>query len=365
MFKNALYYPYITFKDINWLKSMAMCYENIYRIVPDNIIPEDPDTLQPLLEDPSVGAMINPVPYTERVGDLFLDKIQDWSAAALISTEEEERDFSRLHTDKTDKKVRELFASLGYCETDNWLNIPTELASNYMLFLATEIGRRNQLDLITHEWAPWTATTYFTINGGVDETIMPYGEGRDFINDPFALYCLIVSEIAPMNISDIPAEKIRDFRLKRRDEISAFRKAVSELYDELQNLEDPKVRFDFIKTKIDKLKKAKDEYQKSADIIKAKGWFGVSLMGFPAPVTLGTMFNIPVASTVALALTGIAIGGLFNIKNTAVELRKLQKDNPVSCLIEMRRSFKKYTSFRAVGDINFHAFNCMEEYVND
>ncbi len=365
MFNNALYYPYIAFTDVDWLKTIAMYYDNIYRIVPANIIPEDSEALQPLLEDGSVGAMIDPVAYSKETADVFLNKIQNWSAAALTATENEVEDIARLHIDKTDERVRKLFTSLGYEETDKWLNIPTELASNYMLFLATEIGKRNRLNLITNEWAPWTATTYFNLDGGVDENLISYGYGKDFVNDPFALFCLILSEITPLNISDIPAEKVREFRIKRRDEISNFRMAVSELYEELQKLEDPKVRYDFIKTKIDLLKKTKLEYQRSADIIKAKEWFGISLMGFPAPIALGSLFNIPTASTVSLALSSIVIGGLFNIKNTKVELRKLQKENPVSCLVEMRRSFKKYTSLRGGGDMNFHAFNCMEEYVND
>lgn len=135
MSNSALYYPYIAFRDVNWLKAMAMYYENIYRIVPDNIIPEDPESLQPLLEDGSVGAMIDPIPYTEGMANIFLEKAHNWSALAIRTTKQEEREFSRLHADKTDKRVRELFASLGYRETDSWLDIPTELASNYMLFL--------------------------------------------------------------------------------------------------------------------------------------------------------------------------------------------------------------------------------------
>lgn len=365
MIRNALYYPYIAFSNVSWIKAMAMFYENIYRIVPDNIVPDDPEALQPLLEDSSIGAMIDPAKYTKETADIFLDNIANWSAAALTASEAEEKEIAKLHTDKTDKKVKQLFKSLGYKETNKWLHIPTELASNYMLFLATEIGKRNQLNLITNEWAPWTATSYFNLNGGVDKVIMPYGEGKDIIDDPFALFCLILSEITPMNIHEIPADKIVNFRLKRKDEISRFRTAVSDLYDELRKLEDPKVRYDFISTKIDDLKKAKADYQKSADIIKAKGWFGVSFMGFPAPVALGTLFNIPVASTVALTIASIAIGGIFNIKNTKAELQKLNKDNPVSCLIQMRSTFQKYTSFRGGGDMNFHAFSCMEEYVND
>lgn len=63
MLNNALYCPYIAFNDSTWLKAMAMYYENIYRIVSDSIIPDDPEDLRPLLEDSSIGAMIDPLPY--------------------------------------------------------------------------------------------------------------------------------------------------------------------------------------------------------------------------------------------------------------------------------------------------------------
>jgi hypothetical protein len=244
MFNSALYYPYIAFRDVDWLKAMAMYYECIYRIVPNNTNPDDSEALRPLLEDGSVGAMIDPIPYTEQTADVFLKKRRKWSASALSASEGEQQDIALLHTDKTDSRVRELFNSLGYEQTETWLQIPTELASNYMLFLASEIGKRNQLNLITNEWAPWTATTYFSLNGGVDDFLM-FSDEKDSVNDPFALFCLIVGEIAPINISDIPARKVQEFRIKRRDEISNFRVAVSDLYLELQKLEDPKLRYDF------------------------------------------------------------------------------------------------------------------------
>ena len=88
-------------------------------------------------------------------------------------------------------------------------------------------------------------------------------------------------------------------------------------------------------------------------------------MGFPAPLIFGQLLSIPSASTVALGTAGLAIGGLFNIQNTKEELRKLNDKNPASFLVEMRTSFKRYTSARGGGDMNFHGFNCMEEYVND
>lgn len=359
----------MAFQNPSWLKAIAMYYENIYRIVPDNIIPDDLEELQPLLEDSSIGKMLDPIRYVKTTTDLFLKKRENWDAAALIGDDEEEKEknFIKVHESKTDVKVRKLFLSLGYEEANSWINLPTGLASNYMLFLATEIAKRNNLDLITDSWAPWTGTTYFNLNGCIDECLLPCGvDGYDDnVDDPFALFCLLIGELTPVNIYEIPAEKIVKFRDKRRDEISNFRQKVAELYAELQCLEDPVVRRDTIMDKVNELEKAKREYQDSADLIKAKKWFGVSFMGFPAPLGLGSVLNIPATQIITLAATCIGLGGLFSIKNSKLELNKLRETNPASLLVEINSSFKQYTTARGGGDINYHAFNCMEEYIND
>ncbi|WP_230371299.1 DUF6236 family protein [Paludibacterium denitrificans] len=168
-----------------------------------------------------------------------------------------------------------------------------------------------------------------------------------------------------MNISEIPSEKILEFRDKRRPEITQFRSCMNELRAELSKLDSQDVKVGAIQEKAKELIRAQKQYKASADIIKAKGWFGVSLMGFPAPLIFGQLLSIPSSSAVALGAAGLAIGGLFNIQNSKEELRKLNEKNPASFLVEMRRSFKSYTGVRGGGDMNFHAYNCMEEYVND
>lgn len=289
MLTHALYYPYIDFKDVNWLKSMSMFYDVIYRIVPDGLIPSDNEKLQPLLEDQNIGKIIDPIPYSATASEDFLAELENWNAAGL-SPCDEDIDLSRIHEDKTDEKVKNLFKELGYKETEGWSYVPTELASNYMLYLATEISKRNRLCLLTNEWAPWTATTYFNLNGNIDEFMMAYKSDSKYIEDPYALYSLIISEISPINISEIPSEAIIKFREKRKDEISLFRKYIYELFLELQSIEDPVVRYDRIMEGIKKLEKAKIDYKKSADFIKAKGWIGFSFLGFPAPLSLGQLF---------------------------------------------------------------------------
>lgn len=362
---DALYYPYIAFSNPNWIKAMAMFYRTIYRIVPDNTIPDDPEVLQPLLEDGSIGRMIDPIPYAAEASNEFLGKAEGWSAAGLWFDPESSLETSSVHKDKMDERVRQLFVELGCSESEEWLSVPTEHASNYMLYLAQAIGSKNKLNLITHEWAPWTATTFFGLDGQVDEFMNVVNIEAPYSDDPFALFSLVLGETTPINIGDIPAHRIVEFREKRNCEIENFRGSIFALYDELQNLENPVVREDRIRSRIAEFEAARDDYQRSADILKAKGWFGISFMGLTAPVTLAELFKLPSTTTMALAGSALALGAIFNIKSTRKELETLRKNHTGSYLAQLRKEFRHYTSFRGGGDINFHAFNCMEEYVND
>lgn len=365
MKENALFYPHIGLRNPSWIKAMALYYDNIYRIVPDNVIPDDSAELLPLLEEGSIGRMIDPSKYSKQASEDFLSNIEVWDAAALCPGDEDELLYSRLHSDKMDERVRDIFREAGYKDNNSWMHVPTSLASNFMLYMANQIGTQNNLSLITSDWGAWTGTNYFGLNGGVDEFIVNIGHDEDDLGEAFGLFGLILSEIVPMNISEIPADDILKFRNNRSDEMQNFRKCVHELRKELSQLDAYEVKIGAIQEKVKDLIKAQEQYKASADIIKAKSWFGISLMGFPAPIIFGQMFSIPHASTVALGAAGLAIGGLFNIQNTKEEIRKLNQQNSASFLFELRSSFKNYTRSRGGGDINYHAYNCMEEYVND
>ena len=93
-----------------------------------------------------------PVRYSRQASEHFLAKLTDWSAAALHFTEIEKEDFTRVHRDKTDERMRELFHEIGYEKSDGWYFVPTELASNYMLYLARVISIKNKLDMVTPEY---------------------------------------------------------------------------------------------------------------------------------------------------------------------------------------------------------------------
>ncbi|WP_295441651.1 DUF6236 family protein, partial [uncultured Thiodictyon sp.] len=295
MQQNALYYPHIALQDPSWIKAMALFYDNIYRIVPDNIIPDDSEDLAALLEEGSVGRMIDPANYSRKASEEFLSKIDRWNAAALTYNDEDEALITKLHTEKTDERVREIFQKAGFRSDNDWMYVPTAIASNFMLYMATQIATSNQLSLITSDWGAWTGTSYFGVDGQVDDFITNIGKGNwgEEYAESFGLFGLIVTELVPINISEIPSEKILEFREKRRSEIAQFRSCMHDLRKELTTLESHEIRIDTVREKAKELIRAQEQYKASADVLKAKGWFGISLMGFPAPMIFAVVSRFP------------------------------------------------------------------------
>jgi hypothetical protein len=195
--------------------------------------------------------------------------------------------------------------------------------------------------------------------------MQPLGESNDLPPSSFGIYGLMINELVPLNISEIPAEAIVIFRDKRRSEIAAFNAVLESLRKELMQIESADIYIDRIMSKAKDLERAMRDFKQSADLINAKKWMGVSFMGFPAPLALGGLLGLPVAGTVTLGLTGLAVGGVYNVNNAKESMRKLRAENPASLLVDLQSTFKKYTTSRGGGAMNFHAYNCMEQFVND
>lgn len=364
MSKDALFYPQIGFSDPAFVKALALFYDRVYRIVPNGTVPNDHSDLAPLLEEGLIGSMVDPVGYASEAADEFLEGLDRWEAIALMHGEEGEGHIARIHKDKTDQRIHQLFDESGFRRDSDWMYVPNELAANYMLYLATAISRRNSLSLVTGEWGAWTGSSYFQLDGKLDEFMTPETELCN-LDVPFSLFSLIISETVPLNIAEIPTEKILQFRERRRDEIKRFRRAIYDLREDLSGLDAEEIRVDRITDKVCELNRAIDDYKRSAVDINVKNWFGVSMMGFPAPVVFGELFSIPTASTIVLGASGLALGGLFSLNSNRNDLRKLKAEHQASYLVDLKRHFRKYTTVRGGGDINYHAWNCMEEYVCD
>jgi len=362
--KNALYYPEIDFADVGMIKAMSLFYDRVYRIVPHDVAPKDAPELAALIES-GIGTPIDPSAYSPAASTKFLNKLDRWDASALGDNGTGKKLLARLHSEKVDDRIRRLFSDLGYSESEDWFDVPAEFVSNYMIFLAKEIATTNKLSLSTRRWEAWTAATYFNLDGAVDEFCFSDFDGHSAESHPFALFNLIIGQLTPINIAEIPAEKILEFRSRRKDEIACFRNALFDLSDELSGVQEREIRKDLILDKFSALNRAQEQYQKSADFLRVRGWQGFSTVAFPAATALLAYLNLHPALATSLCGAHLALGAAFHIRNSRQDIARIKRESPASFITDVRRDFRHYTGQRGGGDVNFHAYNCMEEYVND
>jgi hypothetical protein len=363
---SALYYPHISFQNPAWVKAAALFYDRVYRIVPANATPDDPDELKPLLEDGSIGVAIDPKVYVSEAADSFLAKVgNEWSAAALSWSGVSHAPHSPLSDEKVDARIRSILQAEGLGVRDGWFDVPKEFSDNYMLYLARTIARRNGLVSVTNEDAAWTASVYFDCDGQLDEmpswwAQMPADERK------YYLFALFVEALVPANISEIPASRIASFRRDAAGQLKRMRESVSAIHAKLSLASDPQVwkgRFD---DAVREYESAIKDYKAKAEDIKVKRWLGFSALGVTAPAFVAQLLNAPDLSMKILLGTGLAIGAVYSLVTTRRELRALRSDNYVSILADLSPGAPDvFHATQGRGGYNFHLTNLMEEYIND
>jgi len=69
----ALYYPYINIRNEKWLKTAALFYKGIDRIVPESFAPKDSDTIRALIDSDGFVRNVDPRRAARNVAYYFKD----------------------------------------------------------------------------------------------------------------------------------------------------------------------------------------------------------------------------------------------------------------------------------------------------
>lgn len=247
----AIYYPSINFRDKNWVLGASLLWDKIYRIVPEGIECEDHPELKPLIETGDIGAVLRPQ-YREEVADKVLAEIEESRAAAFVLSDEE--DYTRLHLEKLDVKLRTILDE--YCHKEqNWYGVPTNFSTHYMCCLAYTMAEKNNLNVISDSSGAWTSESWFRYDGNIeiynDESCM------DSILSVFS-----IPEISPYNFSTCSSEKIIKLRDKYRDERSLFMNKIIDVYKKFSKIQNPDIANDYIQHEKDEFDRAVKDYRK-------------------------------------------------------------------------------------------------------
>jgi hypothetical protein len=355
----ALYYPTIEFQSYEWLWAASLLWDRIYKIVPENYIPDEPPNVLELQDEGEIGIPIYPKEYAKQIADEFVEKLEssDWDAAALTHNEDDNVEgYMRLHGDKVDVKLKEMLIAKGQAiARDEWLSVPTEFSSQYMTYLANAIAEKNNLQLVTDLSAAWTCSTYFQYDGGIEDFPREDLEGQ--------LAIIVIKDFLPSNISSITTKELINFRRRRHEQRKRFFNAIKKAARDISQCADPKIIQDMVHDLKINIESTLTDYRESADILRVTSWTGLKTIAIPIVTSvIEKMITFDPTSLTILSGTGIAMGAMSGLKEYKRNKKKLEKEFEYSYLIELRNRWK---NTRRDGDYNYYLCRKMEEFIND
>ena len=373
MSNSILYYPTIEFRqeDYQWLWSVSLFSDKIYRIVPPGYKLHEPRNINELCSTGEIGIPISPVPYSKEASQEFSDFMcqNQRKAAALSLIDDDETEYIRIHSSKMDVKLlQDVFYKLkDIDENENWLYANPNTVNFYMTFLANHIAKNNSLSLWTRNQELWTTSTYFLHDGEIQEDYMP--EDNFFEPSTKALASLMIPDIFPQNLIDVPPENILHFREKRKDERVEFLAAIERFREKISKADSPEVIQTIVNDEKKDIDRAINEYKKSMDILKVVKFGGILTTVLTiAADSLGYCNNFPDFYKGVIGSSGIWGGILTGIAEKRVGNTK----NPYTYLANINSSFPLFpgTNNNFAGQpltakYNYTLYRGFEEFIND
>lgn len=373
MSNSILYYPTIEFRreDYQWLWNAALFADKIYRIVPPDYELNEPRNIKELCSTGEIGIPISPVSYSKEASEAFSDfmAVNQRKAAALSLIEEAETEYIRIHSSKMDVKLlKDVFYKLKQIDEDeNWLYAHPHTVNFYMTFLANHIAEKNALSLWTRNPELWTTSTYFLYDGELQDDYRP---GKEYCEpSKEALISLMLPDIFPQNLLDVPPEEILRFREKRKDERNHFLSAIENLRKELSRADAPEVIQTIINEEKAKVDSAAHEYKKSMDILKVAKFGGILTTATTiAADALGYCSDFPDLYKGVIESSGLWAGVLTGI----LEKRVSGNNNPYTYLAHINNSFSYHPGASrffigqpSIAKYNYTLYRGFEEFIND
>ncbi len=327
----GLYYPFIHFKDDNWLKLSAVYFDKMYRIVPSGYKTEDSDTVRDLGDFVDV---VRPEWARPAFGETFSQFIDEYHARLVERYGVAQADqwsvkpqnmvpptaggssgidprLSYIYFEKMKPELRDRFLKSGLARfdpgDDRWMGMHPMLAQVFMTALADQLAGERQLEPMTDETLDHLAISGLTperlaqlLLGNVD--LVDNGPTERELEQAFAF--LALQTVLPKNIAQVSAKKIvkvREQLAGERGKFQAAAVAFARQNASLREISDGRAVQDHLKSEFDKT--IAPELQKLKD----------ALRGNDIDVVLGAMnvkVELPALMTTGLAALGLAAAAI-------------------------------------------------------
>jgi len=239
MTNKVLYFPYIRVPKSKWLTRMLLYWDQVGSIIPYDYI-EDPERLDEhtrTLVKEELVAQIIPGMYVEEIPN-FVQAFRDYLHTRGAELDLRRETFAQgrtfqIHIEKMGDLAEGLVElNLARASDYPWYHVEVETADDFMSYLATALGRLDEVQSI-----PVTDTQQYIsryMKTGVAET--------DLDKQLESLRLEVLENIFPAPEEPLSAEQIRNFKDKHGDKLSDFRRAVERELTVLADIEEPALR---------------------------------------------------------------------------------------------------------------------------
>ena len=273
----GLYYPFIHFKDEKWLKTSALYWDRMARIVPDsyrepgggNMLPRDSNVTRGLIDELDYVVNIRPDESTYALSDVFTDLLVHHAERLRSRYDVSRRDqwpidqttagyaplrdshLAYVHGAKLDESLvgRLEYERLAMGHNENgelWLGVHPRLAFVYMSALAEEAATVNGFSPTTNETLDHVAATGWSMPRLAatlldDRTLL--SDTFDSSSRPFAetdalLAMISISAVIPRDPAALTIQKIREIRESSPLELGRLRSFSNTLAEGLPQLDE-------------------------------------------------------------------------------------------------------------------------------
>jgi len=364
----ALYYPFIHFKDDRWLKLTALYWDKVARIVPNDYTTDDSATVAALS---SCIDTVRPDWAPSDFAQAFVEfisqygpKLQEKYALSLRdqwpALDEKRRpprpggasgNDPRLGYIFYEKISNEVYLALkdsGLASTDDrggrWIGMHPQLAWVYMTALAEQIAAHRGLRPLTDETRDHLALSSLSparLAQVLLDDVKLVESGPTPLEIESALVSVAFKAVVPTKLAELEPAKILAFREKYPLERAAFQQATADLLkgaDWLKSIDDPAVLEQRLRDEYDKHWNARlmDLREKLRDcgIDAVLGCFNVKTV-LPAGIA-GALAGLTL-NPVAAGAAGIAVGVMTTLRDKRKLALGALRASPVSYLYRMEQ----------------------------
>jgi hypothetical protein len=342
----TLYYPYTHFRDFNWLKTAALYYDNINRIVPNGFYLHDGADVEELNKQTGFIKDLDPESSRESTSERFLHFLRDVKQKLpedlTASFKKQER--FKIHPGKITPELTEELMRLGLAEQSEIypedFELDADIAALYMIHLANDVSTRRSLSVVSDDLAYEPLIRKQKELNKDDEKLQ-----KDKLDKGFVLASFVIETVVPRDITEVKIDQIAKFRAKYESERVQFRTEMIKLATDVDEVEHhPEALHAYLqkKQKLINLKvEALEEGLTNSNITCVKNMIAISAPSWA--ISLADQSHNPIY---AVAGAGLAASLGFYLWLTDRTKERLKSD--YSYVLSLKKNFDTESFFRDV-----------------